>query len=191
MYGDGRVYPDQSLPAVVAGLPTTYHYDPLPFFAMMKDYKRDRILDPSQCRPNTPAAALPQDSTNYIREPSWRILTPGMRVSTGLASTTGTHASVSRSTTSGVLLRKGTTQYMTAASHGFLHETEVFHPTENGDKVGDIVNRYSELDIAMVKLTLAYSVWFTNDTYFQAEPPTRLAEEHELSYGTWFVKLTA
>jgi hypothetical protein len=41
---------------------------------------------------------------------------------------------------------------VSVANHGFLPGDEVFHPTANDDKIGDIVDRYPELDIAMVQL---------------------------------------
>jgi hypothetical protein len=36
VYGDGRVYANGSLPAVVAALTTGYHHDSIPFFDSMK-----------------------------------------------------------------------------------------------------------------------------------------------------------
>jgi hypothetical protein len=67
-----------------------------------------------------------------------------------------------------------------------LFTGEVYHPGYDGDKIGDVVDRYPELDIAMVQLTPANSNRFSNETYFQAEPPRRLVESREIRRGTWF-----
>jgi hypothetical protein len=75
---------------------------------------------------------------------------------------------------------------VSVANHGFLAGDEVFHPTADGDKIGDIVDRYPELDIAMIQLTPAHFSHFSNQTYFQAEPPKRLADASNLVEGTWF-----
>jgi hypothetical protein len=75
---------------------------------------------------------------------------------------------------------------VSVANHGFLAGDEVFHPTADGDKIGDIVNRYPELDIAMIQLTPAHFSHFSNQTYFQAEPPKRLANSSNLIKGAWF-----
>lgn len=184
VYGDGRVYPTASFPAVVAGLPTTYHHGPIPFFSSMKNHARERLLDPS--RYLTGIGPLPQDGTNYLREHSWGLLSPGVRVSTSPTTYSGTYANEVQSTTCGVLLRKGATECISVANHGFPERTEVFHPGCDGDKIGDIVHRYPELDIAMVQPTPSNSNRFSNGTYFQAEPPKRLAERCDLVRETWF-----
>jgi hypothetical protein len=75
---------------------------------------------------------------------------------------------------------------ITVANHGFLAGDEVFHPAPDGDKTGDVVDRYSELDIAMVQLTPANFSRFSNQTYFQAEPPKRLGDTSNLPFGAWF-----
>ena len=62
----------------------------------------------------------------------------------------------------------------------------MFRPAIDGDKVGEIVDRYPELDIAMVQLAPAHSSHFSNQTYFQAEPPKQLAKTSNLVRGTWF-----
>lgn len=140
----------------------------------MRDQTRERE-DPSQY----PAGLLPQDATNYIHEPEWGMLSPGMRVSTAPAAD-------SRPTTSGILLRKGGTQCITVASHAFPDTQEVFHPAPHCDKIGDIIKRHPELDTAMVQLTPANSHRLTNNTYFQAEPSRRLALSSDITPGTWF-----
>jgi hypothetical protein len=186
VYGDGRVYTNGSLPAFMAGLMISYHHDSVPFFESMKDNTRERLLDPSRYLPGPLIGPLPQDGTNYLREPSWRILNPGIRLLTGPATGSGTYADAVQSTTCGILLRKGASRRVTVANHGFLASDEVFHPTADGDKIGDIIDRYPELDIAMVQLTPAHFSHFSNQTYFQAEPPKRLADTSTLLHGTWF-----
>jgi hypothetical protein len=181
VYGDGCVYTN-TLPNFVAGLRISYHHDSVPFFESMKDHTRERLLDPSRSLPGLP---IPQDGTNYLREPEWGILNPGVRVSTGLATDSGTYTDVVRSTTCGVLLRKGPSMRVTVANHGFLDRSEVFHPAADGDKIGDIVHRYEKLDIAMVKLTPANFNRFSNRTYFQAKPPERLVNSANVRMGEW------
>lgn len=185
-YGDGRVYPSASLPGIVAGLSTTYHHDAIPFFSSMRDHTRERLLDPCQYLPGSRIGSLAQDGTNYLREPSWGVLSPGVRVSTGFSTSSGMCAEAVQSTTCGIRLRKGASEYVSVANHGFLANNEVFHPAPDGDKIGDIVDRYPELDIAMVQLTPAHSSRFSNQMYFQAEPPQRLVEMCDLVRGTWF-----
>jgi hypothetical protein len=99
---------------------------------------------------------------------------------------TGLRAKVYRFPTCGILLRKGASMCVSVANHGFLAGDEVFHPAADGDKIGDIVDRYLELDIAMVQLTPAHYSHFSNQAYFQAEPPKRLADTSNLIKGTWF-----
>lgn len=155
VYGDGHVYSNRSLPAVVAGLTTTYHHESVPFFSTMKDHRRERLLDPGRYLPGPTIGPLPQDGTNYLREPSWRILSPGVRLPTGSATSSGTYADAVQSTTCGILLRKGTSKRVSVANHGVLASNDVFHPAADGDKIGEIVNRYPELDNALVQLTPA------------------------------------
>lgn len=122
---------------------------------------------------------LPQDHTDYINEPNWDILSPGMRVSTRAYEAV-------LSTTSGIILRKGGDRYATFANHGFTNAQEVSHPAPSGQKIGDIVDRYPELDIAMVRLTPANSDRYTKMAYFQAKAPRRLAEVRDMAPGRWF-----
>ena len=184
-HGDGRTYESATLPGVVAGFTTTYHHDSIPFFDAMRDRTRERLLDPSQYIPGPPTGPLPQDGANYLREPSWGTLNPGVRVSTGYASDSGMYADSVQSTTCGIRLKKGTTEYVTVANHGFLRSDEVFHPGPDDDKIGDIVDRYPELDVAMVRLTPAHWGRFSNEAYFLAEPPKRLVGKGDLVLGAW------
>ena len=174
-YGDGKGYLRKSLPDVVANRATTHHHGIESFLTSVRNHARERTLDPAGYFPG----ALAQDDTEYINEPNWGILSPGMRVSTRAC------AETVRSTTSGIILRKRGDCYITAANHGFPNTKEVFHPTPSGEKIGDIVNRYPELDIAMVRLTPANSDRYTDRVYFQAEPPRSLAEVRDMIPGRW------
>ena len=107
-------------------------------------------------------------------------------MSTNYATGSGTYADAVQSTTCGIRLRKGVSEYVSVANHGFLAGDEVFHPDPEGDKIGDVVDRYPELDVAMVQLTPAHSGRFHNQTYFQAETPRRLVGTSDLVRGAWF-----
>jgi hypothetical protein len=133
VYGDGRVYANWSLPAVVAGLTKSYHHDSVPFFHSMKGHTRERLLDPGRYLPGPLIGPLPQDGTNYLREPSWRIFNSGVRISTGSATGSGTYADAVQSTTCGILLRKGASKCVSVANHGFLASNEVFHPATRSE----------------------------------------------------------
>lgn len=183
---DGQSYEPKSLPSKVATLPVTYHHSKDPFLDIMKDCVRERVIDPSHYLPGPRIGPLPQDGTNYLAQPGWGFLCPGMRVSTGPGLSNGRYADAVASTTSGVLLQKGNLRYLTVANHGFLGHDEVHHPTDSDDKVGDIIDRYPEIDVAMVKLTPATSTHFLNNVYFKAAPPTRLLDSSAMSPGSWF-----
>lgn len=172
---DGRVYENWSLPYVVAGLPTTYHYDRTPFFAATKNHGRQQVFNPQSY---LGLAELPQDRTNYLLQ--WRSLCPGVRVSEGVSE------NEVRSSSSGILLRKDNTlEFLTVANHRFPSSGEVYHPDETGDTIGHVVQRYPELNIAMVKLTPANSNKFTNRIYFNADAPQKLMETNALRWGTF------
>lgn len=186
VHGDGNTYPIRSLPGIVAGVTTTYHHDPSPFFDQMKNPMRQRLLDPQACLPGPGIGPLPQDGNDYLNEPTWGYLTPGMRVSTGTLTDIGAHADLVQSTTSGLRLRKGALERLTVANHGFPEDVEVFHPTSYGVKIGDIDERYEELDIAMVRLDPSQRSRYSNQAYFQAEPPKRLVEADSIAMNSYF-----
>ncbi len=185
-HDDGRHYAIRSLPGKVAGVTTTYHHDSKPFFSHMKNHVRERLLDPGACLDGPSIGALPQDATNYLKEPAWGRLTPGMRVSTGSLSNDGAYSDFVQSTTSGVRVRNGLTERITVANHGFLHDTEVYHPSNYGDKIGDIQERFENLDVALVQLNPLQTSLYTNETYFKAEPPRRFVEADMVGHNTYF-----
>ncbi|MCJ1345778.1 hypothetical protein MMC31_003987 [Peltigera leucophlebia] len=185
VHGDGREYPIRSLPGIVASVTTTYHHNSRPFFDHMKNHKRERLFDPAPYFPGPLIGPLPQDGSNYLDEPQWGFLTPGMRISTGIF-TSGPNKDAVTSSTSGVRLRKNAVERITVANHRFLTEKEVFHPSELGVKIGDIEERYDELDIAMVRLVPSKSSSYSNNIYFQGEPPRRLVTLDEVEANSYF-----
>lgn len=185
VYGDGRLYDISSLPSKIAGMPTTYHHEASSFLTSVELYMRERVINPKDI-PFNSNIPPPQDDTNYLQTPDWNILCPGIRVSAGHIGSSERSAGSSISTTCGIQLRKNDDSCVTVANHGFIGETEVFHPSPNGDKIGTIVDRYPELDIAMVKLAPVSPTRFTNKTYFEAEPPRRLVEVEQMPAQTWY-----
>jgi hypothetical protein len=180
--GDASRYPMMTMPGIVAGANTNYHYSELPFFKSMSTRTRERLIDPARYVPL--GGPLPQDNTNYLVE--WSKLTPGMRASRGPNNDEGSYAGIASPTTSGIQLRKGTTTCVTVANRGFPNTDEVFDPDIYGDKIGGIVDRYPETGIAMVKLTPLHQNRYDNSTYFQAEPPKRLIEQGGHTFGSWY-----
>lgn len=83
-------------------------------------------------------------------------------------------------------LRKDAVERITVANHVFLTEKEIFHPSELGVKIGDVEERYYELDIAMVRLVPSKSSSYFNNVYFQGEPPRRLVTLDEVEANSYF-----
>jgi hypothetical protein len=171
-------YPPYSLPGIVAGKSTTYHDAHESFFQQMKVRGRERLMDPQLCLPNPIIGPAPQDGTDYLNEPEWGFLSPGMRVSAS------DPERLVSSTTLGTLLRKGGLERCTVADHGFLRDQDIFHPDVDGTKIGEVTERYPEFDIAMVKLNPSHT--FTNGSYFQGEPPKRLVASDEIGVGAFY-----
>lgn len=181
---DGRSYETHSLPGTVAGRTTLYHHSETPFLHSMKDLHRERRLDPAKSEFPGP---LPEDCTNYLLEPP-SLLTPGVRLSSGRGAKGTVYENISQATSAGVRLRNSRTgqDVVTVANHGFLYSNEVYHPTEeDGVRIGEIVDRRPEYDVAFMKLTPSEFHKFTNSDYFSAEKPTRLAVEAEIAPGSW------
>jgi hypothetical protein len=55
---------------------------------------------------------------------------------------------------------------VSVTNHGFLASNKVFHLVADRAKISDIVSKYPELDIAIVRLTLAHLNRFSNQFYF-------------------------
>ena len=93
---DGRQYQVHSLPGIVAGLPTTYHQAEESIWGKQMDNARTREIVPS-------TELGTQDTTDHsICGP----LCPGVRLSSGSATSSGTYSSLSRSTTAGRFITK-------------------------------------------------------------------------------------
>jgi hypothetical protein len=141
---------------------------------------RNRLVDPVQCMENP--KPLPQDYSNYLRRVC---LTPGCRVESSLGAPGSSNESVNAATTLGVKIRKARgEEVVTVAHHGFLLLNEVHHPRVGEDMVGTVPDTRPELDVALVELTPAASASFTNNYYFQAEPPRRLMLGESIRVGS-------
>lgn len=162
----------RSLPCIVVSVTTTYHHHSQPFFDHMKNHKRERLFDPAPYLPGPLIGPLPQDGSNYLDELQWGFLSPGMRIL--------------NSSTSGVRLRRNAVERITVSNHGVLTEKEVFHPSELGVKIGDVEERYDKLDIAMVRLVPSKSSSYSNNVYFQGEPPRRTVTLDEVEANSYF-----
>lgn len=180
-----RIYDAKSLPGIVAGRSTLYHHDACPFFNEMRDLKRERRIDPA--RYEIPEIGpLPVDCTNYLKEePS--VITPGVRMASGCGAAGTRFENLSQATSAGIRLRNVNGQdMMTVANHGFSFSSEVYHPAEeDGNKIGEVVSRYPEIDVALVKLAPSEAHKLSNRVYFQAEPPVRLVSADEITQGSW------
>lgn len=123
-----RTYQPNSLPGRVAGLTTFYHHSEEPYWRGCTNQARVRIIDPK-------LDADAQDTTNYISEVGH--ICPGVRLSSAPGTDGGGYTTTARSTSAGVLLRNSSEQIrMTAANHGFVQSDEVYHPSENGYRLG-------------------------------------------------------
>jgi hypothetical protein len=182
-YGDGHAYEPKSLPGTVAGRTTLYHHAEAPFYKSMKNMTRARRVDPAQ-HFTTNFGPMPQDSQNYLRQSSH--LSPGCRLECGYGIPGSQNEGINAATSAGVKLRNFNGQeVLTVSYHGFLISKEVYHPSADEDKIGDIIDTRPELDIALVKPTLAASAKFTNTCYFQAETPRVLLEGFQIKQGSW------
>ncbi|KAJ5081372.1 hypothetical protein NUU61_009636 [Penicillium alfredii] len=181
-HGDGRVYKPKSLPGVVAGRTTLYHHEEEPFYKAMKDHTRVRAIDPQQYTNNNDQT-LPQDDTNYLQRSS---LTPGCRLECGFGLPGSMNEFVTCATSSGVKIRNARgEQALTVAYHGFLKSKDVYHPRTNTDQIGHVLDALPELDVGLVSLTPAASARFTNNCYFQAQPPRMFLEGDQINQGAW------
>jgi hypothetical protein len=72
----------------------------------------------------------------------------------------------------------------TVAYHGFREEKDVYHPSVYGVKIGELMKTYPEFDIDMAQLTPSRT--FSNESYFQREPPRRLVEADDINVGAFF-----
>lgn len=178
LYVDGRVYRKHTLPGKVAGCTTFYHHKEASYWHDMNPRTRERLIDPGSGA---------QDSTNYLENGN-RELSPGVRLESAPVTDEGPYATSSWTTTAGVMLRNIDGQVrMTVSNHGFPKSDEVFHPSTDGCRIGEITERWLPQDIAFVHLDP--SVAFSNNSYFEAQTPKRLLRSQQLEnscYGSWF-----
>ena len=169
---DRREYRSSSLPRTIGGYATIYHHDVESAFKGLSTHARQIIPDAST-----------QDTSDYLSMVNE--LYPGVRVTSATLADNGLAPAGSMSTTAGVLLRDGHgNQRLTVANHGFLDRQDVFHPFENNAPIGEIVERWEALDIALVRLNP--SVRFDNNTYFESKIPRRLLRSAEIPDGKFF-----
>lgn len=170
-----RHYNNHSLPGVVAGLSTTYHRSEESLWGIQMDNARTRRIVPS-------AELVTQDITNYSGDGP---LCPGVRLSSATVTSSCTYSSVSRSTTAGIMLQNALGQRrITVALQGFLESDGVFHPDDQGVRIGEIDERWKDLDIALAKPDPYLQ--FTNKEYFGANPPKTLLPSDQALRGDWF-----
>jgi hypothetical protein len=182
-YGDGRVYEAKSLPGIVGGRTTLYHHAEAPYFKSLKNATRARRIDPAQYT-TTNLGSTPQDNYDYLRQ-SW-CLSPGCRLECGYGVPDSPTEGLNAATSAGIKLRKVNGQeVLTVSNHGFLISKEVYHPHVDEEKIGDVLDRRPELDVALVQLTPDTSAKFTNACYFQAETPRMLLESSQINQGSW------
>ncbi|EFR03719.1 hypothetical protein MGYG_06716 [Nannizzia gypsea CBS 118893] len=172
---DGREYERRSLPGRVANHLTLYHHNETPFWDL-KVQGRERVIKPT---------GNLHDMTNYLST-ELHSLCPGVRVESGTTSRHGGYLDLTMATTAGVLLRSCSEgQRLTVSNHGFPHSDDVYHPSSSPDGlcIGQITERFMALDVALVQLHPSTS--FTNDEYFESQPPKRLVRSNEVPLNTW------
>ncbi|KAL8777758.1 MAG: hypothetical protein Q9213_007724 [Squamulea squamosa] len=123
------------------------------------------------------------DDTDYLH--TQHELTPRAILTFGILDFQGQLNPKTRSTSAGVLLRKGHLTRLSVANHGFLDTNEVRHPNETSRVIGTITDRYPAIDVALVELNALSEPWATNKTYFEAEPPKKLLKGNDIRSGMW------
>jgi hypothetical protein len=166
---DGSSYGRHSLPGIVGGVPTLYHHSEENYWKTQVPLANERIITP-----NLDLGI--QDYTSYLHQSDAR-LCPGVRLSSGPLTDIGEYAEASLGTTSGVLLRKGAMERLTAAEHGFP-TTEVYHPNVDGTLIGEVKDRNKTLDLALIQLYSSFR--YTNSGYFDAVSPKRLLKHSQV-----------
>lgn len=178
LHVDDRLYGKHTLPGKVAGCAVFYHHKEASFWQDMTCKIRERLIDPGSGA---------QDSTNYLENGNGE-LSPGVRLESAPVTDEGPYATLSRTTTAGVMLRNIDGQVrMTVSNHGFPESDQVFHPSTDGCRIGEITERWLAQDVALVRLDP--SVAFSNNSYFEAQSPKRLLRSQDLEnsrYGKWF-----
>ncbi|KAL9099006.1 MAG: hypothetical protein Q9163_005432 [Psora crenata] len=170
---DQKVYQPGSLPRRIGGFAVHYHHGTDPF-GELSVRSQQRLIAPT---------ASTQDKSDYLR--TRQELCPGVCVSSGTVTNVGQYATLSMSTTAGIVLRNNRgDQRLTVSNHGFLHSDDVYHPIPQGTHIGEIDERWQALDIALVKLNP--SVRFTNANYFESKVPRLLLYRSQVPLGVFF-----
>lgn len=174
---DGREYLARSLPPRIGGMTAFYHHQSKSYWGNLESQTIERVIDPLRECESGPR----EDTTDYLSQGQFG---PGVRVESSVATDVGPYATLSRATTAGVLLRNTSgLERVTVACHGFREANAVYHPTNSQHCIGEVHERIQAYDWGLVKL--APSAAFTNKSYFQAQPPKRLLQYHELQHGEW------
>ena len=166
----GRTYKRKSLPARAGGLPILYHESREEYCRGLSQKAYEKLITPTD---------MVIDDSNYL-DNDLHELSPGVCLSSADGATT----SQWRNTSAGVLVQNGATRLMTAADHGFPTSGEVYHPSPSGRRIGHIIQRFPERDIALAQLDP--SIPFSNSRYFAAPAPSRLICIEEIKAGDWF-----
>lgn len=130
----------------------------------------------------TPTSIV-SDHSNYLQKSPFQ-LSPGVCLSSAYLTPGGLQTSQWRTITSGVMLQNGAERRMTAANHGFPDGQDVYHPHPLGRRIGQIVTRHPNWDIALLQLDP--SIAFTNKRYLESPSAQRLIPVNELLFGDWF-----
>ena len=213
VYGDGRTYARASLPAWVAGIATSYHHKATPFLGEFNNLTRERFIDPqaqgASIKQDTTDYLRPQNGGTLmpgVRVSTTRVLTQtssggaskGSTLGLGLQRhgmkcvTVSNHSFQMQTEVDGkVRCPKSPTSDLKQADHGLqdVDKTDgmVWHPespASGGKGIGLIVDRYLDLDIAMVKLSSG--VPFTNRMYFLAERPRFLKRYEDVQLHEYY-----
>lgn len=164
----------KSLPAKAGGLNIMYHQSE-------EGYWKGTSQD--VCGRLTAPISSATDQSHYLQQIPFQ-LSPGVCLSTTYIISPGLPASQWCTTTSGVLLQNGTERRMTAANQGFQDSAEVYHPNPQGQRIGQIMERLGDLNIALIGVDP--SILFRNERYFEAPSPKSLAQVDEILSGEWF-----
>lgn len=143
---DARVYLPGSLPGIIARKGVTYYHGSTWLFSQMEAHMGEKEIDRARFSTGTVTSHIVPENTNYL--PRTNLITPGVMVSSGPVSSNEEPLIIL--TTCGVQVRKGSQMRVTVANHGFLSTNNVFHSTSTGSKLGDIAERYPDLDVALV-----------------------------------------
>lgn len=169
-----KVYERYSLPGRAGEITIVYHVSATPYWSGNMQLSYSRLLEPSDLVP---------DNSDYLYADP-KILSPGVCLASASLDSASLLTSTWRTTTAGIMLQRGYDRLITVANDGFRHSEEVYHSTPLGRRVGQIVERLPEIDIAL--LSLDPSISFSNARYFQAPAPLRMIPHEQIKIGDNF-----